>query len=37
MYLPPETGAAEMLAGDGPAIAARILAIIREKVGGSNG
>jgi hypothetical protein len=26
-----------MLAGDGPAIAARILAIIREKVGGSNG
>lgn len=37
MYAPPETGAAEMLEGDSRAIAAKILAIIREKVGGSNG
>jgi electron transfer flavoprotein beta subunit len=37
MYPPPETGAAEMLEGDSAAMAAKILAIVREKVGGSNG
>lgn len=36
MYPPPEGGAAEMLDGDSATVAAKILAIIREKVGGSN-
>jgi electron transfer flavoprotein beta subunit len=37
MYPPPETGAAEMLEGASASVAAKIVAIIRDKVGGSNG
>ena len=37
MYPPTETGAAEMLEGDAASVAGRIIAIIRDKVGGSNG
>jgi hypothetical protein len=37
MYPPPENGAAEMIEGDSATVATKILAIIRDKVGGSNG
>ena len=37
MYPPPEGGAAEMIEGDSATVATKILAIIRDKVGGSNG